>query len=1104
MLNHVRCRLFLSLTAFAAAFGPISLAAQGATGSVEGVVTEQGSGRPLGNATVFVAGTSVGAITNNQGTFRITGAPVRQVEIRVRLIGFSPTSKTVVITAGQTEKVDFQLSVSALQLEQVVVTGSGQATEVRKLGNTVATIQPPAFSPISNTSQLLTAREAGVIGLPSSGLTGEGTRIRIRGNASLAMSNEPIIFVDGIRINSAGGFGESVGAGGGGRPSRLDDIDPASIERVEILKGAAAATLYGTEASNGVIQIFTKRGSSGAPKWTFQAEQAALRYPGDRVAPNVGFARRQGQADSLSAFYGRTIAPFELITTNATDKLWTTGVGSSVNADVSGGTNAYTYYIAGRYGFEDGPYDQASPIYGGAKDRNRRASGLMNLSLIPWSSMRLGFRASYADAEQATIQNANNIYGVTSLTLFSKPELANCAASSTPGDPKFGVYAPGDCRSADGGPGGAGNRFGNAAFATTREASQIQVQNNAGRFTGVLDAAWTPSASVTWTGILGLDQTDERSFSFQQFGWNVDRFTGNLVNGSRNIDARTDREYTIDSKLTWKSRLGTRIESDLVVGLQGFISRIRNTGGNGQNFPAPGIEVTSGGSIQTQQERFLSTVNGGYFAQEQIGFDNWIFGTVGARYDYSSAFGENAGGVLYPKASLSVVPSDLESWNSPLGLTTWRVRGAIGQSGRQPGAFDKLTTYGSIVSELGAGVVPLNLGNADLKPEISTEWELGTELGAFSDKVGIDATYWNRKVDDALVAKLFPTSGGFRARQLANVGKLEAHGVDLNLKWFALQGANTSVDFFVSGAYIFQNIKSLGGAAPLKVGESYVRYRNFLKEGYGPGTLFGAKLVQPCGARPSGANYTCLAAGQLPYDLNGDRVPDTEAQVLAFVKALRAGNNTDPLSRLNPMMVDEDADGDLLDHLLGKPYPDWQGAFGTNLTLRRNWRVSANFEYRAGDYTVTNLTDAFRQANPVIGRNLLKVATAERDLLKPGATDAELIAAAKSWLQLKALSPYDGLNQNDNGAFVRFRELALTYMAPPAVAQRLARARDMSITLAGRNLLLLTKYKGVDPEVNAVGRGDNSGGLDNNFLDAVDAFSWPLPRRFSLAVRLGY
>ena len=114
-------------------------------------------------------------------------------------------------------------------------------------------------------SAVLQGREPGLVGLPSGGMTGEGARIRIRGNASLSQSNEPIIFVDGLRINAGGGFGQNISRNGGA-PSRLDDIDPSTSERVEVLKGAAAATLYGAEASNGVIQVFTKRGSSGAPR----------------------------------------------------------------------------------------------------------------------------------------------------------------------------------------------------------------------------------------------------------------------------------------------------------------------------------------------------------------------------------------------------------------------------------------------------------------------------------------------------------------------------------------------------------------------------------------------------------------------------------------------------------------------------------------------------------------------------------------------------------------------------------------------------------------------------------------------------------------------
>jgi len=280
--------------------------AQGNTAIVEGRVTDAATTRPLENVQVTIDGTQLGAMTNASGNYRITGIPVpsgtADVVVRVRAIGYSRETGTVKVTAGQTTKRDFAVTVSAIQLNQVVVTGSGQKTEVKRLGNTVAVIQPPANAPINDISNLLTAREPGVSGLVSGGLSGEGAKIRIRGNASLSQSNEPIIFVDGVRINSGGGFG--VGTGGGGSPSRIDDIDPSTIERVEVLKGAAAATLYGTEASNGVIQFFTKSGSSSSPRWTMQLQQDAVDF-GNRVAPNSGYARTQARADSLAQFWNK-------------------------------------------------------------------------------------------------------------------------------------------------------------------------------------------------------------------------------------------------------------------------------------------------------------------------------------------------------------------------------------------------------------------------------------------------------------------------------------------------------------------------------------------------------------------------------------------------------------------------------------------------------------------------------------------------------------------------------------------------------------------------------------------------------------------------------
>ena len=307
---------------------------------IEGRVLDAVTNRPLENVQVGIDNTPLGAITNAQGSYRITGIPVPSgtatVVVRVRAIGYSRETRSVTVSAGQTVTRDFAVTVSAVQLNQVVVTGSGQKTEVKRLGNTVAVIIPPVNAPINDMSNLLTAREPGVTGLVSGGLSGEGAKIRIRGNASLSQSNEPIIFVDGVRMNSGGGYG--IGNGGGGSPSRIDDIDPNTIERVEVLKGAAAATLYGTEASNGVIQFFTKTGSSGAPRWTASLQQDAIGF-GDRVAPNSGYARTQARADSLATYWNKPgLKAFEVFEVPVfKDFFQETGLGNTLATSVQGG-----------------------------------------------------------------------------------------------------------------------------------------------------------------------------------------------------------------------------------------------------------------------------------------------------------------------------------------------------------------------------------------------------------------------------------------------------------------------------------------------------------------------------------------------------------------------------------------------------------------------------------------------------------------------------------------------------------------------------------------------------------------------------------------------
>jgi hypothetical protein len=243
----------------------------------------------------------------------------------------------------------------------------------------------------------------------------------------------------------------------------------------------------------------------------------------------------------------------------------------------------------------------------------------------------------------------------------------------------------------------------------------------------------------------------------------------------------------------------------------------------------------------------------------------------------------------------------------------------------------------------------------------------------------------------------------------------------------------------------------------------------------------------------------CLQPGETPYDQNNDGKPDTETQLRAAL-----GTPINP-TNLRLLRANDDGDSRFDDHYQGKPFPDWQGAFGGNVRLGQSWRLGTLFEYKAGNYTVTNLTDAFRNSSPSLGRNNLAASTVEAALLNPASTADQRYAAAQQWLGLVALSPYDGYNQNDPGDFVRWRELSLTWTAPTSISRRVG-ARDLAIVGAVRNLMLWTRYPGTDPEINFNGTSNSlsSAQTDNNFYEASDTFGLPIPRRFTLSARLGF
>jgi len=1047
--------------------------------SISGTITDQDTGEPLLGVTVLVQGTNKGTVSDFDGNYLINGLDTGDYVLEVSYTGYSKLSQAVTIGSSDVTQ-DLQMSFSASELDEIVVTGTGAPVAKKQLGNSIGSITTASLEklPINSFSDLLAGREPGIVAFPSGGLTGEGAQIRIRGNASLSQLNEPIVIVDGIRVDRGGGFGGGfVGSGGGGSTSRLDDINPESIERVEILKGASAATLFGTEASNGVIQIFTKKGQIGAPKFSFKATQGFINYPMGAVPDNTGFTSDPARASQLSQFYGYTIRPYELISINAMEELYETGVQNTVNANVSGGSEQITYFTSARYSYTDGPFgaqERQGYLEGQetlATDIDRLAQFNMNLNVNPNDKWSIRLTQGYTSRFSSTAENNNNIYGVGSLAQFSKPENAN-----------------------------ENNTSGNI-FATIDETLQVAIESTVNNYSGSLGVNFYPTDWIKIDATFGLNYSSQSSYNFRPFAWNIDGVSGSRPLGQLNSDRRNFLAQTGEVKASFSNNISSRITSNFIVGAQYVSQETSILGAQGTEFPGPGFEVASAAGVQNILEFFTAIDTAGIFAQEQIGFNDQLFVTLGARLDANSAFGSEFNAAFYPKVSASYIPSDSANWNDIGPISSLQLRGSYGWSGLQPAAFSALTSYQAFASATGPGIAPDNLGNPELAPEIAKEWEIGFTAGLIDDKVNLEFTYFDRVTEDALYARQFPLSGGFRNTQLTNIGELAAYGMEINLSGTVIRTQDLTLNLYVNGAYYRDEVVSLGGAPPLKVGGSYPRYRNFLIEGYAPGANFGAQLAD-------------VGANQLPVDIaNSDGLPDTRDQLISYFTGLTpdtVGSVPTSIGTGSVLLADEDKDGDYLDHYLGKSTPDWTGSFGGSLSYK-NFTLSTTFEYKAGNFVINNLTDAFRQSHPSIGRNLPNSSRVIRDFTTGGVdsgfnplNDPNVrVDALDEWLNdTLALSPFSGLNTFQNADFISWNELSLNYQFTGSILDSFG-LETASLGISGRNIAIFTGFEGVDPRINFVGRGSGSV-LEQNFGQGIAAFGYPIPRQAIITLKVGF
>lgn len=770
-----------------------SAAAQG-TGTVSGRVTGEGGAGPVVGATVTVVGTTRGAITTDDGSFTINGVPAGSHEVRATRIGYRPATLPATVTAGQTTELAFQLPVAPATLEQVTILASGAEARVREQGNAISRIELPAerLAATPNLSQAIAGQAAGVQVLQSGGTTGTGARVRIRGANSLSLTNEPLLIIDGVRVNNTA-ESNSI-AVGGQSPSRLNDINLEDIESIEILKGPAASGLYGTQAANGVIQITTKRGRAGTPQWTLWAEAGTVRennaWPANYNANGVwddgsesnycsildlsaGFCTQQLDVYSFNPLEDRS--PFR------------NGTRGQYGLSVGGGAERLTYYLSGEIEDESGIYRTSN------LDRyNFRAN--LRASLTP--ELTTTVTAGFLSSDLQLPDNDNNFLGYVSngLAGTADPELTLDQDGYDPvGPPTI---------------------------------DQIRTFQETRRFIGSVNGDWRPRPWLQVTGTAGLDlvnRFDNRTLPVGAVQLDSDteageRTSNRIQNSTVTTNISGIGTFRLTDALTSTTTLGFQYQRELNEGTFAFGGGLAAGTGN----------LAGSTSRYNVTEEQLDNRLAGALLTQQLAFNDRLYVTGGVRADENSAFGENFGTIYYPSAQLSWVASEEDFFPSVPGLSSLRFRGAYGQSGLRPGNRDAITYFNPLPVRVRGqevpGVTVGGIGDPELKPERTTEYEFGLDAAFLDGRIGLDVGYYEKRSKDALVAARTAPSGGVSETVFRNLGSVKNNGVELQItarpietpdfEWnLTLNHSENRNELLDLGANINPIIFGLGGAS---------------------------------------------------------------------------------------------------------------------------------------------------------------------------------------------------------------------------------------------------------------------------------------------------
>lgn len=989
-----RTTLIGTLLAAAAAALATGAQAQATTGTVV-VTVKDAAGAPLPQVQVSIINTLLGAQTNEEGRATIRSVPTGAQQVRALRIGYAEAKMAVTVAAGGVANAEITLQTVAVTLSAVVSTATGQTRRV-EVGNAIPSIDAvneTKLKPISNLQDLLNARAPGVQ-LSTGTQSGTGARVRIRGAGSLNLSNDPIYVIDGVRMTSNNG--SFAFFTGDAQPSRVVDINPEEIENIEIVKGPSAATLYGTDAANGVIVITTRRGRAGAPRWSVYSEVGSL---SDRNTYQNNFTGWDGTLNAPCRLSGmaagtctidsvRTYSPIN--DPDATPL--GTGSRSQVGLQLSGGTEALRYFIGLENENELGVF--TLPKF---ERRYLDSVGVGNhyYTRRPNALDKQSFRLNLNSAVSPTLDIAVNTNYIRSTTRLSNSSNATAGVGSQafggPGYKNSGTVAV------------TGTPLNGYRAWTPAYTWQELFQQGVDRFIAGINAQWRPFPWMQNRLNFGTDYTSREDNHLRLRG-EAPPITATYRLGAKDNSRTGITNFTVDfgSSASYSPRPWLNTKTTFGAQYVHYAFDQNNAGGTELSA---GSQQAGANALPSVFEASTTARTLGFFIEEGLAFNDRLFVTLALRSDQNSAFGTDFQSVVYPKASVSWLVSD-ESWyRAPTWIDNVRFRAAFGSSGVQPGPNDALRSYAAAQTNVAGtdvpGLVYAAIGNTNLKPERSTEFETGFEAGFLGGRYNVDLTYYHKKTNDALISAIVAPSLGAATSVRRNLGATMNRGWELLASGRIVDRDWWGADLTISASANQNRLLDLGGTPP------QINTNNRFVEGYPMFAWWGRPIL-----------------GWEDKDANG---------ILTY--------NADPA--LNEVFVGDSA------VMLGYATPRYNMSISPGIDLfERKLRISALIDRRDGNRYYNN-TERIRCASRL---NCNGLNNPDASFEEQAMVVAALIHPART--NAGFMQP---------GAFTKLREVSVSYQLPSMVTNAL-RSRDATLTFAARNVATWTRFRGVDPE----------------------------------------